>query len=353
MQVAFLKTVREHAFTTTVLLAWLIFMSVTHRWSVFATGWPVTLVMMAAGFIAGSTPMGGGVIAYPMLVLALHNTPLEFRTFSLMMQSIGMTSASWKIIHTFRENIQPLLLTTCLSLSFVGYNIGYYLVAPNLSGPMVQTIYFTKMFFLTVLLHMYIDYVNPKERATTLPISTRQLLVLAPVTLLGGIATSMTGTGSDIWVYLYYRLFFNTEEILTTNHTVILMSATSLFALYNATIIQNDVSTKLFDYALCSVPSVLITAPIGAYVVNRWFKYSPWWKRYIYLLETSQYVAGFVLTISRSWETITVSVGMLAAGISGLLARYIYRDRHRTVQEIPYRLCCTLTRQYPVIAFDE
>ena len=320
----------NHAFNAVVLTTWLGYMIAANRWSIYAEGWPVALVMMAAGFIAGSTPMGGGVIAYPILVLALGNTPLEFRTFSLMMQSIGMTSASWRILRSFKDHLNALLLTTGFVLSFIGYNLGYYWVTPNLSGPMVQTVYFTKMFFLTVLMHAYIDYVNPAERSTDLSLRARQLAVFVPVVLVGGIATSMTGTGSDIWTYLYYRLFFNTEEILTTNHTVIIMSATSLFAMFNAFVIQtNDVSAKLVNHALCSVPSVLLTAPVGAFVVNRWFKYSPWWKGYIYLLESSQMVAGFALTISKSWQTIAASVGMLAVGVSSLFGRYMLVDRAR------------------------
>ena len=320
----------DNAVAIVVLLAWLIYMIAANQWALFATRWPVTLVMMAGGFIAGSTPMGGGVIAYPVMVLGLKRTPNEFRTFSLMMQSIGMTSASWKIVRSFKDHLRPLLLTSCICLSFFGYNIGYYLV--QLSGNIVQTVYFTKMFILTVLLQIYITYVHPPERSLSLDLTLRQLPYIVPVTLIGGIATSMTGTGSDIWVYLFYRLMYNTEEILTTNHTVIIMSATSIFAFYNGWIIQRDISEKLWQDWICAIPSVLIMAPVGAWVANRWFKQSLWWQMYIYLLESSQMVVGFALTISKAWETIAICLSMLGASGLGFVGRYIWVDRKRILE---------------------
>jgi hypothetical protein len=42
----------------------------------------------------GSTPLGGGVVAFPLAVLVLKLTPAQSRDSSLLVQAIGMTSAA-------------------------------------------------------------------------------------------------------------------------------------------------------------------------------------------------------------------------------------------------------------------
>ena len=54
--------------------------------------YPVTMVVGA--FVAGSTPEGGGAVAFPVLSIFLNIDRVLARDFSMMIQSVGMTSAS-------------------------------------------------------------------------------------------------------------------------------------------------------------------------------------------------------------------------------------------------------------------
>lgn len=54
---------------------------------------------MAIGFYAaGSTPMGGGTVGFPILVLLFKQSSMLGRDFSFTVQNIGMTSAAILII---------------------------------------------------------------------------------------------------------------------------------------------------------------------------------------------------------------------------------------------------------------
>ena len=62
-------------------------------WPVFSEYWPMTVAMVLGSFVAGSTPLGGGIVAYPVSQLVLFwPTPLS-RDASILVQSVGMNAA--------------------------------------------------------------------------------------------------------------------------------------------------------------------------------------------------------------------------------------------------------------------
>ena len=45
--------------------------------------------MVLGSFIAGATPLGGGVVAFPVSVLVLNLSPKEGRDFTSFIQSVS------------------------------------------------------------------------------------------------------------------------------------------------------------------------------------------------------------------------------------------------------------------------
>src|SRR5438477_12631463 len=72
--------------------AWLVFRR--GRWEDVKTHWPITVAMALGSYVAGSTPMGGGTVGFPVLVLILGMSARLGRDFSFAVQSIGMVSAA-------------------------------------------------------------------------------------------------------------------------------------------------------------------------------------------------------------------------------------------------------------------
>ena len=87
---------------------WLYCMATRKIWrAVFSQFWPMSAAMVLGSFIAGSTPLGGGVVGFPVAVLVLRMEPAQGRDFSAMIQAVGMTSASYLITVSYTHLTLP------------------------------------------------------------------------------------------------------------------------------------------------------------------------------------------------------------------------------------------------------
>src|SRR5277367_1242865 len=81
------------AYCLTFLIIWAVIAFGFHYFPEIIQHWQMALVMILGSLVAGSTPMGGGTVAFPILVLVFHSAPSNARNFGLIIQALGMTSA--------------------------------------------------------------------------------------------------------------------------------------------------------------------------------------------------------------------------------------------------------------------
>src|SRR5437868_3116552 len=72
---------------------WAVLVFALGLWPRLLEHWRMAVVMIFGSLVAGSTPMGGGTVAFPILVLVFGQAPANARNFGLMIQAVGMTSA--------------------------------------------------------------------------------------------------------------------------------------------------------------------------------------------------------------------------------------------------------------------
>ena len=109
--------------------------------SSFLNFYPLMVAMVFGSMIAGSTPLGGGVVAFPVTVLICEFSPQQGRDFSLLIQSIGMTSATYLILTErahLLSGVKDLILAFCF-FSFIGMVAGIHLEI----DPFVVNIFYT------------------------------------------------------------------------------------------------------------------------------------------------------------------------------------------------------------------
>lgn len=313
-----LQIIKHNALSVACFAAWLAYMCATYKWTeVFTNGWPMSITMAFGSFVAGSTPLGSGAVSFPVLTLVFNIVANNARTFAIMIQSVGMSCASYRILMVHHDQISALALMYMIWTGIMGFNIGYYLI--RLPSDYVKTIYFSLTLALGVLVQSYINKFITKVRESALVITPRHLLTFVPVSMLGGVLLSMVGTGWDVVMYIYVRFLHNTEEVVITNHTIIAQSFLVLFAFYNALVMNpKDITPLVCTYWLACVPVVLVFAPLGNYAVNNWVRNREKLNVYIYALEILQYVAGFVITMSRAWETIALSTAIVGSTLLAL-----------------------------------
>jgi uncharacterized membrane protein YfcA len=229
--------------------------------------WPMAVAMAAGSYVAGSTPMGGGTVGFPVLVLLMDLPASLGRDFSFAIQSIGMTSASIYILCKRQELEWPMLRTACLG-ALVGTPLGVYFVAPLASDLFIKLL-FASMWCSFGLLHLRrINEITSYEGMTPHDVSFDHRVGFA-VGLLGSLlVSSVTGVGVDMLIYMVLVLWCHADLKIAIPTSVILMAFTSLVGIA-CKLALGDVQPGTFENWLAAAPVVAIGAPLGAMVVSR------------------------------------------------------------------------------------
>jgi len=244
-------------------------MVLSNRWSLFLDNWFMSVTMAVGSFVAGSTSQGGGAVAFPVMTLGFDIAPKGARDFSMMIQSVGMTSASVAILWR-RIAVEKTALVVAGVAGAVGMIVSLEFVqqwfAPN---P-------TKVFFVSLWLAFgfalwRINRVTGSIRRRELSDRTpRAILFLAVSGFLGGIISGLLGSGLDILVFAMLVLGFRLCETVATPTSVILMASNSLvgFAWRGAGGGGEPIAVELWNYWWVCVPIVAVGAPLGARFIS-------------------------------------------------------------------------------------
>jgi uncharacterized protein len=234
--------------------------------SFYLEHWYYPFTMVFGAFVAGFTPEGGGAVAFPILNIFLQIDRVLARDFSLMIQSIGMTSASIFILTsktTDLTSFKPLLWW--IPVTFCGFLFGI-LFLQNIKVVIIQAL------FLSLIASFSVTYFLATHRGTRdfyRPKSIVDTTYTVTVLIVGGMCTSLFGTGCDILIYTLLVTHFAMKEKTATQMGIILVTTISIagFAyrgLFEGAITEYQVKTWLTAY-----PVVLIMAPLGAYALRR------------------------------------------------------------------------------------
>ena len=132
---------------------WISIVFVGNHWQTLVEHWGIALTMAIGSYAAGSTPMGGGTVGFPVLVLLFGEAPTLGRDFSFAIQSIGMTSATLFILCR-RQPIEWPMLRWAVLGSAIGTPIGVLLLAPLVSGLFIKVL-FAVVWCSFGVLHLY------------------------------------------------------------------------------------------------------------------------------------------------------------------------------------------------------
>jgi uncharacterized membrane protein YfcA len=330
-----------------VLPAWL---AITIRedllLSSFQRYYPLSVAMIFGSMIAGSTPLGGGVVAFPVSVLVIGFTSSQGRDFSLMIQSVGMTAATFLILVTKSDLLKKygdLLVITILS-NTVGLIVG---MSWTISPYVVMCIYTTSVasfalilaYVETCLQQKYYqsvrkeahqlksedsntkmtertressDIENTDDKKSTVtgetfaeenkikaaesnPITRVDGLAIFVFGILGGIISSQIGTGADIFWFAYGSLIHNsrnTAQKINSNEltatSIIVMTTTSILGT-TLRVSTSGVRAPTFEVyqALIACSCIVVFgAPLGSIFLS--VKYQKRLKLLFYILSFVQ-----------------------------------------------------------------
>jgi uncharacterized membrane protein YfcA len=253
------------AWVVAFLLCWLAVVSGFGYWVAVRQHWPMAVVMILGSMVAGSTPMGGGTVAFPILVLVFQQPAANARNFGLMIQAIGMTSAMIFVICR-RAPLPVRVLTGSTGGSAVGLIIGTFLIGPHLPTSLVKLLFsclWMSFGLLTVFRNAEICGLKGKGPGDT----PRAELIGLAAGLIGGTMAAMIGVGVEMAVYTVMVLVYRTDLKIAIPTAV---SAAALASIEGALlhIYLGDIERQAFLNWLAAGPVVLFGAPLGAYLVS-------------------------------------------------------------------------------------
>lgn len=234
-------------------------------WPEAKAHWPIAVAMAIGSYAAGSTPMGGGTVGFPVLVLLFELPATLGRDFSFAVQAIGMTSASIFILAR-RQPVAWAMLKGAMLGSLIGTPLGIWFIAPYIPGLWIKLV-FAVVWASFGLLHLYRLNEIASHTGMTEFNERWDFKVGCWIGLLSGAAVaSVTGVGIDMVLYTALVLLCRTDLKIAIPTSVIIMAFTSVLGV----VVKNlttGMQPGVFENWLAAAPVVALGAPLGVFIV--------------------------------------------------------------------------------------
>lgn len=227
--------------------------------------WPIAAAMLFGSYVAGSTPMGGGTVAFPILVLLFELPATLGRDFAFAIQSVGMTSAAVFILAR-RQTLAWSMLGGSLLGSLLGLPVGIILVAPAVPTVWVKMVFavFWASFGLLHLARLDDLSGNAGRSAAEDRWEFRAGLVTGLLAAVSIVA--VTGVGVDMLLYAVLVLACRVDPKIAIPTSVVAMAFNSVYGIA-IKLLVTGVEPGVFGNWLAAAPVVALGAPLGAFAV--------------------------------------------------------------------------------------
>jgi uncharacterized protein len=312
-------------FLTIVLVSWLVYIRNIDLLPLYSKRWPAALTMLFGSFVAGSSPEGSASISYPIFTLGLNIPPAIARNFSFAIQSIGMTGASLLILG-LRIKVEWNYIKFVTLGGIFGLVFGTYEIVPLVS-PVMAKLFFVSL-WLSFGIALWRENRHPSrkvfDKIVDFRISDKMGLILFG--LIGGIISSLFGTGINIFTYCIMTIYYGVSEKVATPSSVIIMTIETILGFFLHTQVVKDFQQAAFDMWIACVPIVVFFAPLGAFVVSKLPRIII--ARFLYIILFVQFI-GAMLVIKPSGLKLLMCIIVLAAGLS--IFTYLAKLRKKDV----------------------
>lgn len=281
-----------------ITLVWVVYMFSANMWDRAADHVAASITMIFGSFVAGSTPQGGGAVAFPVFTKGLGITPEVARSFSLFIQTVGMGAASAAILIR-RIRIEWRALAIGLPVAVIAFLLTVYGLgdaADPFLRPRIPGEYVKVTFTLTVVAMALITWVGSRvkirEIKSQIPVMNRRTVAALVVTAaIGGVAAGLTGSGADVLLYLFLGILLAVDVKVGVPTSVLVMAGVSVVGFVFLGLVEGQMAVSvsgervteiggmavdldaatsdLFGLWLAAIPVVAWGGPLGAWVASK------------------------------------------------------------------------------------
>ncbi len=267
MRTAKCPRITVYALTLIAFWSWWTYsMESLQLWRLTVDHWQMGMTMALGSFVAGATPAGGAAVAFPVFTKLLSIDSSDARTFGLMIQSVGMTMASLFIVAQGIP-IDWRIIRWGSTAGCLGLILGALTFTDLGDIPRIVFTSITMTFGIALLfLHWFL---RQKHDSRDLTWKMRQRVHFAGIGFVGGVISSMTGSGVDMVLYIVMTLGYGMAERLAVPSTVVCMAIVSIAGFFTHQVLLEDISPSVWGYWVVCAPIVSVGAPFGAWVVSK------------------------------------------------------------------------------------
>jgi uncharacterized membrane protein YfcA len=276
-----------------LLIVWITVLIYNGDFTSVLNYWMYSVTMLFGAIVAGLTPLGGGMIAFPVLSLYFDVDPGTARDFSLAIQAMGMTSASIYILTRKKISINILkYFPFFIFINCLGFVIGTGLYE-GFNKQLVAYMYTRK------------DTEYKKLDFNNKSIKNKMLTLGTLLCFTGGIVSAFFGTGTDLFLYVLLTMYLNLKEKISTDISIIAMATMSIFGFFYRYFFVG-IDPGIVNMWLASVPIVIFFAPFG----NKLLQYIS--KKYFLYLILILTAFNWLYFINRMPSYVFLSLGIIA-----------------------------------------
>ncbi len=255
-------------FVALVICSWLIYMYYSENFHLLGQHKSVIFTMLIGAFIAGSSPEGSAAIAYPVFTLLLDIDPSTTRNFAFAIQSLGMTSASILILN-LKIKVDWNYIFYVSIAGLVGLILGSFYLAPYIPPKLAKLFFVSLWFSFGIVLWQVNRHKNREVTDHIQNFKTSDKYKLLAFGFVGGIISSIFGTGINIFTYCFMVIYYKVSEKVATPSSVIIMTIETIAGFFIHYFWIKDFNLDSKNMWLSCIPFVVIMAPLGAYVISK------------------------------------------------------------------------------------
>ncbi|WP_054113837.1 sulfite exporter TauE/SafE family protein [Marinagarivorans algicola] len=224
----------------------------------------VAAVMGLGSFVAGATCLGGGAVAFPALTKMMGIDPFTAKSFSLAIQSAGMTSASLFILTAVKQ-LPWRFMALYLKGSLAGLLVALLWLDQQIAANDIRiifTLFCLGFLIVFILANRHAVFVRSHINTHTY----KSQSVIITFGLVGGLSSGLMGSGADLLAFCALAIYFRLSIRIATQVSILMMTANSLVGVAVQFWWLDNAPALTAQLWYAAVPVVIIGAPIGALV---------------------------------------------------------------------------------------